>query len=158
MMGHDRVAEWVRWLYDADAPGRDGHHYVLKLITETEAHGPERVVDLRYVDGQQERILTVGATRGLGQLAQLAETSGGLQVVALRGHHVRLDRTPGQVNVPLPSSSQPSIVDLLRFTSPSELKPSTSAMRHTRQLDCSHAANASRQAAHGCRRAPPADT
>jgi hypothetical protein len=77
MMEHDQVAEWVSWLYDADAPGRNGHQYVFKLITETKAHGPKRVVDLRYVDGQQERILTVGATRMLGQLAELADKLAG---------------------------------------------------------------------------------
>jgi hypothetical protein len=67
------VAGWVKWCYDADSPDQDGDRYVSELIAVTKAHGPERVADLYYIEGRQERVLTVPATRVLGRLADLAE-------------------------------------------------------------------------------------
>jgi hypothetical protein len=61
------VAGWVKWSYDADSPDRDGDRYVRELIAETKAHGPERVADQYYIDGREERVLTVGRELEDGQ-------------------------------------------------------------------------------------------
>jgi len=68
-----QVADWVRWCFDADAPHGDGMRYVRELIAETTPRGPRRVTDLWYIDGTQERALTVPSARVLGKLARLAE-------------------------------------------------------------------------------------
>lgn len=68
----DQAGPWVRWRYSAEAPGRDTSRQVEELLRAVSAHGPQRVADLWFVDGERERILTVAANGGLGQLARLA--------------------------------------------------------------------------------------
>ncbi len=72
MLEQDQVGAWVRWCYDADSPRPGGIGYVRQLVAETSPHGPRRVADLWYIDGRQERRLTVPAGGVLGQLAKLA--------------------------------------------------------------------------------------
>jgi hypothetical protein len=73
VLGHSQVGSWVRWCYDADSPSADGKRYVTELIAEASPRGPRRVANLSYIDGRQERRLTVPARGVLGKLALLAE-------------------------------------------------------------------------------------
>jgi hypothetical protein len=68
----NQAQAWFRWCYDADSPGEDGVSYIRQLIAETLPRGPRRVADLWYVDGRDERQLTVPAAGVLGKLARLA--------------------------------------------------------------------------------------
>jgi hypothetical protein len=68
----DQVGAWVRWCFHADSPGGDGTGYLTQLIAETSPNGPTRVADLWYIDGRDERRLTVPAAGVLGKLARLA--------------------------------------------------------------------------------------
>ncbi len=68
----DQVGAWVRWCYSAGAPGGDGIGHVRQLIGGSSPHGPSRVADLWYIEGLDERRLTVPTAGVLGKLARLA--------------------------------------------------------------------------------------
>jgi hypothetical protein len=69
----EHAGPWVRWCFDAGSPGGDGRRHVFELVAATKVHGPRKVADLWYIDGDQEKILTVPAGGMLGQLAGLAD-------------------------------------------------------------------------------------
>ena len=73
LLEQDQAGAWVRWCYDAEAPGRDAISHVRQLIAETSPRGPRRVADLSYIDGRDEQRLSVPAASVLGKLARLAD-------------------------------------------------------------------------------------
>lgn len=69
----DEVAAWIKDQHDRTADDGDGDEHVRQLIMNRRPHEPSLTTNLRYVHGNQEKILTVDARSPLGKLAEVAE-------------------------------------------------------------------------------------
>lgn len=68
------VAGWVLGQHNAAAPDGDGDRHAMELFKRWQPRVEEKpVIDLYYVGGRDERILTVDARSVLGELARLAD-------------------------------------------------------------------------------------
>jgi hypothetical protein len=69
LLAPEQVAAWVTDHYDRAG----GEQHIRKLVMDMEVDGPDPTTDLSYIDGKQERRLTVDAGGPLGRLAKLTE-------------------------------------------------------------------------------------
>jgi hypothetical protein len=72
-LAQGEAGAWVRWCYHADSPGGGGHDHVAQEIGDVASDGARRVIHLSYIEGRDERMLTVPTASVLGKLAKLAD-------------------------------------------------------------------------------------
>ena len=69
LLAPEQVAAWVKDHYDHAG----GEQHIRRLVMDMEVNGPDPTTHLSYVDGRQQRRLTVDARGSLGRLAKLSE-------------------------------------------------------------------------------------
>jgi hypothetical protein len=69
----DAVAAWVNNQHDRMASEGSGDEHVRRLVVNRHQGEADLTINLRYIDGRRERIVTVDSRGPLGRLAKLAE-------------------------------------------------------------------------------------
>ena len=69
----EQVRAWIKGQHDQIADEGDGDEHVRQLVMNRQPKEASRTINLSYVDGGQERMLTVDARGPLGELAKVAE-------------------------------------------------------------------------------------
>jgi hypothetical protein len=71
------VSAWVKVQHDGISDDADGDGHVRRLVMNRQPSETSRTINLSYMDGRQERRLTVDSRGSLGRLAKVAEKLAG---------------------------------------------------------------------------------